>query len=196
MREIEGLTAMHVVEGYVWCYKHGDVHGDTLNPYGYIEDGKQDYCTHEEHDAIFMDSDRNVTVPKEAHMEYSGIEAEAGADATGGSCRVSRAGSSNPVRDGASTHAGVAANHLVAEPLDALPEDMIDEDRERIADGPAGPGDRHGATTSPQAHHRQADVRGRVADQMDSEPVDMYATAGRVGRPDGDAAEEIRSMLP
>jgi hypothetical protein len=61
--EIEGLTAMHVVEGYVWCSKHGCVHSDTLNPEGYAQietTVPQDFCTAEDHDAIFADTERHV----------------------------------------------------------------------------------------------------------------------------------------
>lgn len=42
------------VIGYVWCDKHGGVHDDSLNPFGYIEDGKQDYCKPEDHRPLFV----------------------------------------------------------------------------------------------------------------------------------------------
>jgi hypothetical protein len=59
--EIEGLTALHVIEGYVWCSKHGEVHSDSLNPYGYAESvPDNDFCTPEDHDAIFADTERHV----------------------------------------------------------------------------------------------------------------------------------------
>ena len=65
--EIESLTALHVVEGWVWCRRNGGlVHSDALNPWGYIEDGEQDYCTPEDHRAMFMDSDNNIAAPRHA----------------------------------------------------------------------------------------------------------------------------------
>lgn len=51
------LTALQAVEGYVWCDKLGEVHNDTLNPYGYVKDGNQDYCTDDEHRALYMEAD-------------------------------------------------------------------------------------------------------------------------------------------
>ena len=45
-----------LVEGYVWCDKEGDVHSDTLNPHGYIEDGQQDYCEPQHHRKLWMES--------------------------------------------------------------------------------------------------------------------------------------------
>ena len=42
---------------YVWCDKHGCIHDNTLNPYGYIEDGKQDYCTPNQHRPVYVQSD-------------------------------------------------------------------------------------------------------------------------------------------
>lgn len=42
------------VGGYVWCGKHGEVHSDTLNPFGYVEDGKQDYCRPENHSKLYI----------------------------------------------------------------------------------------------------------------------------------------------
>jgi hypothetical protein len=52
-----GTTAvlLEEVEGYVWCDKEGCVHSDCLNPYGYVEDGKQDYCTPELHRKLYME---------------------------------------------------------------------------------------------------------------------------------------------
>jgi hypothetical protein len=42
------------VEGWVWCDKYESVHADTLNPEGYIEDGKQDYCQPIHHRALYV----------------------------------------------------------------------------------------------------------------------------------------------
>jgi hypothetical protein len=55
IREIESGTALVHVEGYVWCDKDGSVHSDTLNPYGYVEDGEQDYGQPEDHRPMFME---------------------------------------------------------------------------------------------------------------------------------------------
>jgi hypothetical protein len=43
--------------GYVWCDKVGGIHDNTLNPYGYIDDGRQDYCKPDEHRAVFVESE-------------------------------------------------------------------------------------------------------------------------------------------
>lgn len=43
--------------GYVWCDKVGGIHDNTLNPYGYIDDGRQDYCKPDEHRAVYVQSD-------------------------------------------------------------------------------------------------------------------------------------------
>ncbi len=61
--EIEGLTGLQHVEGYVWCDKEGSIHSDTLNPNGYVEDGEQDYCLPINHRPVFMDNDDSVPVP-------------------------------------------------------------------------------------------------------------------------------------
>lgn len=53
--EIESGTALQHVEGFVWCDKWNEVHSDTLNPQGYVLDGKQDYCKDEDHRPIFME---------------------------------------------------------------------------------------------------------------------------------------------
>lgn len=45
-----------LVEGYVWCDKTGSVHSDTLNPYGYVEDGNQDYCVPGDHRWLYMEA--------------------------------------------------------------------------------------------------------------------------------------------
>jgi hypothetical protein len=44
------------VEGYVWCDKIGEVHSDSLNPYGYAESiPGQDLCTPESHRKLYME---------------------------------------------------------------------------------------------------------------------------------------------
>ena len=30
---VETVVDLTVIEGYVWCHAHGEVHGDTSNPY-------------------------------------------------------------------------------------------------------------------------------------------------------------------
>jgi hypothetical protein len=47
------MMVMLEVEGYVWCTKYHEVHSDTLNPEGYIEDGRQDYCLPEQHHRLY-----------------------------------------------------------------------------------------------------------------------------------------------
>lgn len=187
--EIEGLTALHVVEGYVWCSKHGEVHGDTLNPYGYVEVPGMDFCKPGDHRAMFMDSDDNVqpvgeysglaaekflrdTAPfichcqchqpmgfklvhgqapppgmrpcdecKEAHMGHptsdedpSSFVPESGLT-PGGSCRtVPSPVRSNPVPLTVRRHTAQSRAIWRTELLNALPVDMLQEDRERIAD--------------------------------------------------------------
>lgn len=139
VREIESLTALHVVEGYLWCDKHGEVHSDSLNPYGYVNDGKQDYCMPEDHQALFMDSDHNVS-PK---GEYSGFEAEQFLDANpvpsgltpGGSCRVQpHAVRSVPVPLTVRRHTDESRAIWRQNLINALPQDMLVEDRFKIAD--------------------------------------------------------------
>lgn len=46
-----------LARNYVWCDKIGEIHDDTLNPYGYIDDGRQDYCTPDQHRAVYVQSD-------------------------------------------------------------------------------------------------------------------------------------------
>lgn len=55
IREVESGTALVHVEGYVWCDKWNEVHSDTLNPRGYVDDGHQDYCTVGDHREMYME---------------------------------------------------------------------------------------------------------------------------------------------
>ncbi len=57
--EVAATHGLHKVlaRNYVWCDKIGEIHGNTLNPYGYIDDGRQDYCKPDEHRAVFVQSD-------------------------------------------------------------------------------------------------------------------------------------------
>ncbi len=50
-----------LVEGYVWCDKYGEVHSDSLNPYGYNEHdpltAAESLCTDNDHRALYMEPD-------------------------------------------------------------------------------------------------------------------------------------------
>ena len=52
---------MIAIEGYVWCDKYEEVHSDSLNPNGYVEDGRQDYCLPEQHHTIYRETARTVS---------------------------------------------------------------------------------------------------------------------------------------
>ena len=55
---IDGGTAaveLEEVEGYVWCDKEGEIHDDTLNPYGYINSPESDWCKPEHHRKLYME---------------------------------------------------------------------------------------------------------------------------------------------
>lgn len=48
--------AVEVIDGYVWCDKHGGIHEDTLDPYAYgePESGFEDQrCTPEDHIPVY-----------------------------------------------------------------------------------------------------------------------------------------------
>jgi hypothetical protein len=57
---IDGGTAsigLQEVEGYVWCDKEGEVHSDTLNPQGYVDEPGMDFCKPENHRKLYMEPD-------------------------------------------------------------------------------------------------------------------------------------------
>jgi len=46
---------MTEVEGYVWCDRHGCVHDDSLNPYGYAESVPgNDLCDSTDHRPMYV----------------------------------------------------------------------------------------------------------------------------------------------
>lgn len=60
IREIESLTDLQHVEGYVWCDKHGCGHEDSLNPYG-----DSDYCKQTDHRDLYMEKDYSMPTQKQ-----------------------------------------------------------------------------------------------------------------------------------
>lgn len=43
------------VTGYVWCDRHGEIHADTLDPYGYgdVVEDRESLCQRQEHVAVY-----------------------------------------------------------------------------------------------------------------------------------------------
>lgn len=58
VRNIEGLTDLQHVEGYVWCDKDGSVHTDTLNPFDYTD--SRDWCRLIDHRDLYMEKDETM----------------------------------------------------------------------------------------------------------------------------------------
>ncbi len=126
--EIESLTAMHVVEGYVWCSKHGEVHSDSLNPYGYVETVPgNDFCKPENHDAIFCDIDRHVALILDPREPIEPMPVR-----------------SNPVPLTVRRHTAQSRDIFWHNLYNALPADMSDEDRSKITDELMGVAITHG----------------------------------------------------
>jgi hypothetical protein len=103
------MMVMLDVEGYVWCSKHGEVHSDTLNPHGYIEDGNQDYCVPEDHQALYR-----------SNPELEKIMAEPVR--------------SNPVPLTVRRHTEESRKIWFDNLYDALPNDLLPADKERITE--------------------------------------------------------------
>jgi hypothetical protein len=153
------------VEGWVWCDKHQEVHGDTLNPRGYIEDGNQDYCLPHHHHGLFTITDYPSDVylcnclchfpdgwrwkegdPRPTNMkpceecrevlhmspkgEYSGVEAEQFLEQHAKPEPVRHSPVPMTVRRHTEESRAIWRQNLI----DALPIDMLVEDRYKIAD--------------------------------------------------------------
>jgi hypothetical protein len=112
--EIEGLTALHVVDGYVWCSKHGEVHSDTLNPRGYTNRPDNDFCKPSDHEALFMDSEHHVPYVPSGTVDPEPVR-------------------SIPVPLTVRRHTEQSRAIFLGNLMAALPVDMLDEDKERIA---------------------------------------------------------------
>jgi hypothetical protein len=191
--EIESLTALHEVPGYVWCSKHEEIHGDTLNPRSYIEDGKQDYCVPEDHDALFRDAGRHVP-RREPKGEYSGVEAEQVLDRHRSKVTPEPV-RSNPTPMTVRRHTEESREIWKANLLAALPVDMLVEDRSKIADALLETTIKLG---NEMRRKRLIDKLLHAAEQMEdwsghkTVPVPQMVEWADILM---DAAEEIRSVL-
>ncbi len=146
--------AMLEVDGWVWCDKHQECHSDTLNPNGYVENRPGvDYCLPHQHHKLFYSNPalNDVVVPtptpgsvlrEDVPMsspkgEYSGVEAEQYLDEvvrTRSSKVKPEPVRSNPTPLTVRRHTEESRAIWKANLLDALPQDMLVEDRSKIAD--------------------------------------------------------------
>jgi hypothetical protein len=178
--EIEGLTALHRVPGYVWCTKHNEVHhlhAPCHRP--------------EDHSYMYWDAERNVDVGHPTSDEDPGSFVPESGLTPGGSCRVPS--ESVPMKMVIRRHTPSTRAVWRSKLLDVLPEDMLDEDKERIADDLI---DRAIEMGNELRRKRLVDKLMEQADYVcryNEGPPDLYSDAADLMR---DAAEEIRSMLP